>query len=97
VAQFGHKSLLNVSTKRRAAMLEEEGITIAPDDLYGRLLRKVTVTRPTTFVRDGVVHTQICERNMWEPVPATPENVDDLVRKLATQKGDEACGGEEED
>lgn len=96
VARFGHKSLLNVSTKRRAAMLEEEGITIAPDDLYGRLLRKVTVTRPTTFVRDGVTHTQICERNVWESVPATPENVDDLVRRLATQKGDEACGDEEE-
>lgn len=95
MARFGHTSLLNVSTSRRAAMLKEEGIELAPRDLYGSLLRKVTVTRPTAFTRDGVAYTQTCERNIWESVPATPTNVDALIQRLATRKRDEVCDDEE--
>lgn len=82
-AAFGHKAVMRLTTKDRTAMLEEQGIEISDENLFGRLVTKKSKTRETTWTgKDGNSHTVLCQRAYWDVSPATETNVKDFMATI---------------
>jgi hypothetical protein len=84
---FSHKSLLNKSTRERAALLKGTELETLPDGFFnGRLIVKESYEDTVTYIHGKTKETvtQDVTRYFWAPVPALRETTLQAIADTCT-------------